>query len=203
MAYLPSQVKYNLTPPTLSDGQTTDHQGDTNGNLKVNIAGGSVGASTADGSTFAQNTTPGTIAMGVYVSSPQTLVTGKAGALAVDVNRNLMTTLSTLLAGEDLNNNVMKVEERFSYANIVAGQATTVVKAATGFLHSITFNSAATATSTMVMYDNTAASGTKIATITATGLVPPVTVIYDVVFATGLTIIIGTANGADMTVAYR
>ena len=67
----------------------------------------------------------------------------------------------------------------------------------------IVFNSAAAATSTMVIYDNTAASGTKIGTVTATALLAPISVPYGLAFSTGLTIITGTANGADMTIVYR
>ena len=109
------------------------------------------------------------------------------------------------LAGEDLTNDVMKIEPQFSYLNIVAGQATTTVKSGSGLLHAIVFNSVATATNTTTVYDNTAASGTKIATITpvATTTGIPNTVVYNAKFSTGLTIITATANGADMTIIYR
>lgn len=49
------------------------------------------GASTADGSTFVTNTTSGTLSMGVYQSTPDTLTTGKSGAIAIDINRNVKT----------------------------------------------------------------------------------------------------------------
>lgn len=91
----------------------------------------------------------------------------------------------------------------YSFVNIAAGQATTTVKSGAGTLHAIVFNGPATATSTMVMYDNTADSGTVIGRPLATAVVMPVTVIYDLAFGTGLTIITATANGADMTVIYK
>lgn len=120
------------------------------------------------------------------------------------LQQNSNATLTTLLAGEDLTNDVLKVEQRFSYDNIPAGAAAThVVKAAAGFLHSITFNGPATATNTTTVYDHASGAGTVIAIPLATAVVGPVTVVYDVVFATGLTIITGTAAGADMTVSYR
>lgn len=140
---------------------------------------------------------------GKYNATPQTFDDGDVANLQGDVNGNLNVTQATAIAGEDLANNVMKVEQRFSYLNIAAGQATTTVKSGAGFLHSITFNSAATATNTTTVYDNTAASGTVIAIPAATTATVPTTLTYDVSFATGLTIITATANGSNMTVSYR
>jgi len=91
----------------------------------------------------------------------------------------------------------------YSYLNIVAGQATTVVKASAGTLHAIIFNGPATATNTTNVYDHASGAGTIIATPLATAVVGPVTVIFDIAFATGLTIITATANGANMTVVYK
>lgn len=91
----------------------------------------------------------------------------------------------------------------YSFLNIPAGQATTTVKSGAGTLHTIVLNSAATATNTTIIYDNTAASGTVIgrpAVVTAT---IPVTLTYDLAFSTGITIITATANGGDMTVTYK
>lgn len=93
----------------------------------------------------------------------------------------------------------------FNYANItLAAPTATVVKSGVGVLHSITINKPV-ASSVITIYDNTAASGTKIGTITlpATLLTEgPQTAIYDVAFKTGLTI--NTATGAsDITVSYN
>ena len=93
--------------------------------------------------------------------------------------------------------------EFYSYLNIVAGQATTVVKATPGILHSIVFNGPATATNVTTVYDNASGVGTVIAIPAATAVVSPVTLIFDIKFAIGLTIITATANGANMTVCYR
>jgi len=68
-------------------------------------------------------------------------------------------TQGTLLAGEDLTNNVIKVENRFSYATI-ATATTTTIKSGAGFLHRITVSGGTTGA--IIVYDNTAASGTKI-----------------------------------------
>lgn len=87
-----------------------------------------------------------------------------------------------------------------SYRNI-AGAATTVVKSSAGRLKRIVINKAVSS-STITVYDNTAASGTKIATITN-----PLTLLdsqkvleYDCAFATGLTIVTSAAD--DITVIY-
>lgn len=141
----------------------------------------------------------------VYVSTEPTLVNGSSTSLHSDINGNVKSTLATLISGEDQVNNCLKVEERFSYNNIVlAAPTTTVVKAASGFLHSITINTPA-ATGVITIYDNTAGSGTKIGTITMPATLlsdGPRTAIFDVLFATGLTIVTATA-AQDITVSYR
>lgn len=139
----------------------------------------------------------------VYKATAPTLQDGDEISNLVDASGNAKQTLATQIAGEDLTNDVQKVEQRFSYLNIAAGQATTTVKSGAGFLHAIIFNGPATATNTTTVYDNTAASGTVIAIPLATGVIAPTSVVYNCSFSTGLTIITATANGANMTVVYR
>lgn len=91
----------------------------------------------------------------------------------------------------------------YSYLNIPAGQATTVVKASAGELHSLVLNSAATATNTTTVYDNASGAGTVIGRPAVTTATVPTTLLYNCKFALGLTIITATANGGDMTVVYR
>ncbi len=158
--------------------------------VNVTLVGGASG--------YAEGTTVGTATGNVIVfrgTGGTTAVVGTATPLPV--------TLQTLLSGEDLTNNVFRVEGQFSGNNITT-TGTTVVKAAAGFLHTLTINTPV-ASSVITLYDNTAASGTKLATITlpATLLMEgPDTAIYDLLFTTGLTIV--TATGAsDITVSYR
>lgn len=89
----------------------------------------------------------------------------------------------------------------YTYSNIT-GDATNVVKASAGVLHTITINNPG-ASETVTIYDGTAATGTKIGTITlpASGGVPS-TLTYDVAFSTNLTIVTGVATG-DITVSYK
>lgn len=93
-----------------------------------------------------------------------------------------------------------------SYLNIVAGQATTVVKASAGTLYAIIFNGAATATNVTTVYDHASGVGTVIAIPDAVSVDQPTTLSFGptgLAFATGLTIITATANGANMTVVYK
>lgn len=93
-----------------------------------------------------------------------------------------------------------------SFLNIVAGQATTVVKASAGTLYAIVFNGAATATNTTNVYDHASGAGTIIATPDAVGIDQPTTLGFGpagLAFANGLTVITATANGANMTVVYK
>lgn len=87
-----------------------------------------------------------------------------------------------------------------SFLNIAAG-ATTVVKSVAGTLVAVIVNKAV-ASSTITIYDNTAASGTKIATITnpATLLHSQMVFPYGAYFATGLTVVTDQAD--DITVVY-
>ena len=87
----------------------------------------------------------------------------------------------------------------FNYLNIT-GDATTVVKSSGGILHAVTLN-APTATEVITIYDNTAASGTKIATITVPASPVPVTLKYNAHFQTGLTVVTATAT-SDITVSF-
>lgn len=85
------------------------------------------------------------------------------------------------------------------YQNIT-GQSTTTAKATPGVLHCITFNNP-TATQVITIYDNTAASGNKIGTITIPTSPQPVSLFYDIIFTIGLTIVTATAT-SDITVSY-
>lgn len=90
----------------------------------------------------------------------------------------------------------------YNYNNITS-ETTTYVSVKPGFLHSITINTPV-ASGVIVIYDNTAASGTTIGTITLPATLlnqGPMTAVYDVVFNTALTIATSGAE-CDITVAY-
>lgn len=89
------------------------------------------------------------------------------------------------------------VTPTYNYTNINT-DTTTTIKSSSGNLHSIVVNTVA-ATGTIQIYDNTAASGTKIGLITAASAG---TYLYNVDFNTGLTIVTATA-APDITVCWR
>ena len=88
----------------------------------------------------------------------------------------------------------------FDYKNITT-QATTVVKIGEGKLHAIALNEP-TATTTIAIYDGVDTDGTLIGTVTIPADPQPSTIIFDVAFSTGLTIVTGTAD-SDITVSYN
>lgn len=92
-----------------------------------------------------------------------------------------------------------RVAGQFDYANITT-TTTTLVKSGGGFLHSITFNKPV-ATGTVKIDDALTDTTPIIGTVTTPANPQPFTLIYDVEFTTGLTIVTGTA-AQDITVAY-
>jgi hypothetical protein len=121
------------------------------------------------------------------------------------INNKLVqaTTDETLHAGEDITNDVTKVEQRFSYVNISADAQ---VKSGAGFLHTLTFAQidAAPTAGSIIVYDNTAESGTIIFSSTwTTAVFYPTTVIIDASFSTGLYVGFTTTADIGVTVSYR
>ena len=119
-----------------------------------------------------------------------------------DRNGRIVSTLGTLIAGEDQTNNRLMTMPSYSYTHITADAA---VKSGAGVLHTVTISSDATATAgTIVIYDNTAESGTVIASITVTAAYyTPVTLTFDAAFATGLYVGFTTTADVDVTVTYK
>lgn len=114
----------------------------------------------------------------------------------VDDDGDRYVNLADRLAGEDLTNDVQKVEDRSSYLNTTASAA---VKAAAGRLKGI-FVSSASSTPTIKLWDNTAGSGA----VLVNTFTPAAATYYrfpDVEFATGLYITI--SGTVDCTVFYK
>lgn len=92
-----------------------------------------------------------------------------------------------------------------SYTNVV-GNTTVTIKQGEGELHRITLNQIP-ANSAITLYDNIAASGDKIGTITTPGLISAPTVpalgemVYNCLFSNGLTVV--CPPGCDLTVVWR
>ena len=192
--------------PTPNSLNQEEHDGTTNAKKVIILDASknqitSFGASTADGTTFTQNTTTGGISMGVYQSSPDTITTGKAAAIGIDANRNSKVTQGTLLAGENLTTNRLNNEPIYSYTSITT-QTTTTVKSGAGTLAGFLIPTPV-ASATMKIFDNTAASGSVIvdtitfpATLVSDG---PVFIKIDASFAIGCTVVTaGATMAADI-----
>ena len=116
-----------------------------------------------------------------------TVASGQISPLQVDSLGNLQANLYSKLAGEDLVNDVMKISQENTYTNIVGATSSFSIKASAGVLNSVIFNTAAPS-AVLVLYDNTSAAGTQIASIGIPGVVgpAPIAIQYGVKFNTGL-----------------
>lgn len=120
-----------------------------------------------------------------------------------DTLDSLNATLSTKLAGEDLTNDVLKTEQRYSFTRLAAdGQ----VKAGAGFLHTLTFAcaDAAPTAGSIIVYDSLSETGTVIYSETFdTAAFRGFSVVLDVSFSTGLYIGFTTTADVGCTASYR
>lgn len=136
-------------------------------------------------------------------TSIDTLDEDDAGYVRVSQRRALKTDLDTKLAGEDQTNDVMKTEQQFTGQMCTAD---TQVKAAAGFIHSVTFQcSDATPTAgSIIIYDNTAESGTQIVNfqVQATYFTP-FTLMLNRICTTGIYVGFTTTNDVAVQVTYR
>ncbi len=174
-----------------STSDTTKH-----GQIILNPDGTNVGASTADGGAFAAGTTPGNLTMGVYESTPSTVTTGKAAVIAIDNQRNTKVVEQYAPGYEDNVNNIAKVNQVFT-PTYISTATTTVIKTSAGLLHTLVVNGGTTGT--IIVYDNTAASGTIIASFDTTNALATYT--FNATFATGLTVV--TSAATKLTVTWR
>jgi len=112
--------------------------------------------------------------------------------------------LGSQIAGEDLTNDVLKIEHQYSYQAVATSD--TQVKASAGFLHTVTIscNDAAPTAGSLIIYDNTAESGTQVFnhTFTTTPFVP-FTLTFDAVMTTGIYLGFTTTADVNVSVSYR
>lgn len=96
---------------------------------------------------------------------------------------------------------VPRIASQYAFGRM-STNTTTTHKSGAGILHSIVINTPGLTANTATVYDNTAGSGTVIAVIDTTLVSTPCR-IYDVAFATGLTVVTATGTAADLTVCYQ
>lgn len=121
----------------------------------------------------------------------------------VDGNENTYVTNGTVIAGEDITNDVLKVEQRNSCLLVTSD---TQVKGEEGFLHTLTFscNDAAPTAGSIIVYNSLTETGTQMFnhTFTTTPFVP-FSVTIDASFSTGLYVGFTTTADVNVTVSYR
>ena len=112
--------------------------------------------------------------------------------------------LSTKLAGEDLTNDVIKVEERFSYKYQGAAAADIVVKGSAGFLHAIILGKWVTG-GTVEVSDHASDGDGNVKIKLTSGATDesgfPKTIPVNAIFTVGITA--DTIGSTDVTFIYR
>lgn len=122
------------------------------------------------------------------------------------VTSSFKSNLATAVAGEDLANDVMKVEQRYTNTRCTAD---TLVKTGVGQLHAIVVSQPASAVPTagvLTVYDNTAESGTVLFQhyFPAAAVATPVTIPLNCSFSGGLYVgFDGTLAGLAFNLEYR
>lgn len=119
------------------------------------------------------------------------------------VNNLFKVSLATRIAGEDLTNDVQKVEERFNPTRLTADG---IVKNGAGLLHTITIapTGATVTAGVFTVYDNSVESGTVIYSEYVPATLVPHTVQLDVALTQGAYIgFDGTLAGVNITASAR
>lgn len=171
---------------------------------------GSAWVRTRAGVTAATATLTGflnTLPWAIYNATPTTRTEGQGGPLQASALGAIKADMGTLLAGEDLTNGVMKVEHQYTYTKCTAD---TQVKASAGFVHAVILQQAdaVPTAGTIIVYDNTAESGTAVLTeqISATselGIDGGAVIIIDALFPTGIYVGFTTTADVICTIIWR
>lgn len=129
---------------------------------------------------------------------------GDYAALQVDALGALYILETQRPGYEDNTNNKADVEHRYLYQAVITTD--TQVKASAGFLHTATFscNDAAPTAGSIIIYDNTAESGTQVFnhTFTTTHF-SPFTVVFNDTMNTGIYVGFTTTADVNVTLSYR
>jgi len=109
---------------------------------------------------------------------------------------NQLVGMGSLIAGEDLTNDVLKTEDRATYTNITASA---LIKTGAGRLKGFTVNSHSSGT--LKLWDNTSAATTVLLNTITFNAGPTYFVLPDVEFGTGLYATVG--GTADITIFWK
>lgn len=148
-----------------------------------------------------------TLPWAIYNATPTVRTEAQGGPLQADANGSLRTTQTTAIAGEDFTNNVLRVEGQFSGTQCTGD---TQVKASAGFVHAIIVQStdAVPTAGTIILYDNTAESGTQVVNLDIKATAPvgeedAYTIIIDRLMTTGIYVGFTTTTDVAVQVIYR
>lgn len=172
---------FHSSPITAADGTAYALQLDANGYLKVNVVVGSAGGSSSV----------------TYNSTPPTLTNGQSTGLQGDTHANLMVSLGTKIAGEDITNDVLKVEQQYSTIAYSTTQSAVTIKSGAGRLHTLTILGGTLGA--LTVWDNTAGSGTTLLPVHTPG--GAICYVLDIPFVNGLTFT--TATAMVLVFSYR
>lgn len=174
------------------------------GNLNVNATGTLTSAGTI--TQITTSIVPGTAATNLGKAEDAPSAGGDTGVSILCIRRDVLIANGNVSASGDY---IPCITDSFgalwvndggyTYANITTN-TTTTLKNGAGYLHTFTINTRGT-TSAASIYDSPAALATPIATIDTT--LSTTAFVYDVAFASGLTINATGASAADLTVTYR
>lgn len=118
---------------------------------------------------------------------------------AENINSNGQTANVSLIASFLMTYRLGELSSENIYKNIV-GAGTTILKYGVGRLHKVVVNAAAG--TSLAVYDNTAGSGTLIATISLGATAAPTSLEYNCPFNVGLTVV-SVGAGVNMTIIYE
>lgn len=182
--------KYNSSVPTYTDGQYGNIQLDANGAVRSKLI-----TSAAAGSDAIANR------IGFALGGDQT-TTNLVATAGVAFNGTTFDRNRTIQGVDGTGLGVQAVATGGAKFSNITTATTTVVKSGAGTLSNLIINTPI-ASSTITLYNNTTATGAKIATITLPATITgesPFVLDYNLAFSTGLTIV--TSGATDITVTY-
>ena len=155
-----------------------------------------VAVTNGSGSPSTTPTGTASVPLAKYNATPTTRTEGQFGVLQADTAGNLLNSLGTRIAGEDIANNRLLTETRCT-GTYISTATTTVVKTGTWVLHTLVVQWGTAGT--IIGYDNTAASGDIVFSFDSTNALNTYT--FNRELAIGLTIV--TSAATKLTVNVR
>ena len=136
---------------------------------------------------------------GVYSPSGASLSAGQASSGRFDQFGHFLVALGTTIAGEDLVNDVQKVEQRYSAVNLTATATLSILRSTTGQLGRV--NIGLLSNPTVTIYDNASgASGTVLLHVDAG---QAGSYVVDLTFVNGATAWVTGGNAISIPVSIR